>query len=134
MMITSPCQTFSTFQQSILIKVFYIKFKKTILLMEKTLILKNELIGNLMNIKETIDKTSILAKFELNDIEKEKFKLKFEQISEYINIIDDLDLENVAPISKILEFDNGFREDISLKELRVDEALPNASIKKQRFL
>jgi len=87
-----------------------------------------------MNIKETINKTVLLAKIELNEIEKEKFKLTFEQILEYINIIDELDLENVAPMSKIMEFKYGFRSDISMNELDVDEALFNApSINKDFF-
>ena len=86
-----------------------------------------------MNIKETIDKTVSLAKIELNEIEKEKFKLTFEQILDFINIIDELDLENVAQMSKIMEFEYGFRKDISANELNVEEALSNAPSKNKDF-
>jgi aspartyl-tRNA(Asn)/glutamyl-tRNA(Gln) amidotransferase subunit C len=79
-----------------------------------------------MNIKENINKTALLAKLQFDDVESAKIEETFEQILEYINIIDGLDLENVSPMSQILEYDLNFRKDVPKDGLSLDAVLLNA--------
>lgn len=86
-----------------------------------------------MNIKETINKTALLAKLQFEGDELEKFAKTFEQILEYISIIDGLDLENVAPLAQIIDYDYKFRKDIPAQGLDLQEALLNAPSKNENF-
>ncbi len=86
-----------------------------------------------MNIKETIDKTALLAKLQFNSEESEVFAKTFEQILEYIYIIDGLDLENVAPLHQIVESEFEFRNDVSAKYLTSEQALLNAPDRNENF-
>jgi aspartyl-tRNA(Asn)/glutamyl-tRNA(Gln) amidotransferase subunit C len=77
--------------------------------------------------KETIDAIAQLSRLEFPDEEKASFAEKFEQIIEYFNALDSLDLEGVEPLKSIADTgDNFFREDIAIRACTTEEALSNA--------
>lgn len=61
---------------------------------------------------ETIEKISILAKLELNEKEKKNAKKDMEKMLDYIDTMNELDTDDVEPMSHLFSVDNVFREDI----------------------
>lgn len=84
--------------------------------------------------KETLDNISKLAMLDLSDKEKDKFATQLNDILNYFNKLDDLDTENVEPMTHPIEgLKNVFREDIPWKSLSNEEALKNAEHRKDGF-
>ena len=77
--------------------------------------------------KETIDTIAQLSRLEFPEAEKAAFVEKFEQILEYFNAINSLDLEGVEPLKSIADTgENTFRADESFRPVTTAEALSTA--------
>lgn len=61
---------------------------------------------------ETIENVCILAKLSLSDEAKEKAKEDMQKMLDYVEKLDELDTENVEPLSHIFGDTNVFREDV----------------------
>lgn len=69
-----------------------------------------------------------LAKLKLNESELESFTHQLNDILKYIEKLNELDTENVEPLSHPVEFKNVFREDVIKKSISTEEALKNAPL------
>lgn len=84
-----------------------------------------------MNITDnTINYVAALAKLELSEEEKEKAKQDLGNILEYMNTMNELDTENIEPMSHVFPIRNVFREDIVVNEPNRDNLLSNAPVQK----
>ncbi|MFW9972523.1 MAG: Asp-tRNA(Asn)/Glu-tRNA(Gln) amidotransferase subunit GatC [Candidatus Odinarchaeota archaeon] len=84
--------------------------------------------------KEKIDHISKLALLDLTEEEKMKLSKELGDILNYFRKIDDLDTNNVQPLTHPIEnLKNVFREDIPWKSLSNEEALRNAKHKKDGY-
>ena len=61
---------------------------------------------------DTIEYVGILAKLELNREEKEQAKKDMESMLNYIDKLNELDTEDVVPMSHTFSVHNVFREDV----------------------
>ncbi len=66
-----------------------------------------------------------LAKIEITEEEAERFRVEFEKILEYFNILDEVS-EEIEPTFQVLPLKNVFRDDIPKECLSQEEALLNA--------
>jgi aspartyl-tRNA(Asn)/glutamyl-tRNA(Gln) amidotransferase subunit C len=82
---------------------------------------------------EEIEKIMKLSKLRLSDIEKDKIGKDLNNILNYIDQLNELDLKNVKPLENINDSENIFREDVSEKWLSTEEGLKNAPDKSSRF-
>lgn len=80
-----------------------------------------------------VEKIASLAKLKFNENEKEKLKSELNKILEYIDQLNELNLENVSPLENINETENVLREDKPEKWLTTEEALKNAPSKTGKF-
>ena len=76
--------------------------------------------------KEDIKKIAALAMLELKDEDMEKFSNQFNEILEYMQEIDSLDLSDQEAAFHISDLNNVFREDAAKESLDNDTALLNA--------
>ena len=84
--------------------------------------------------KDDLESLSKLAMLNLSDEEKEKLIPQLNDIIEYFKKLNDLDTENVKPITHPIEgLKNVFREDTPSESLTNEEALKNAQHKKDGY-
>ena len=84
--------------------------------------------------KETLDHISKLALLDLSDEEKDKLSKQLGDILSYFKKLNDLDTSNVEPTTHPIDgLKNVFRDDIPWKSLTQEEALKNATHKKDGF-
>lgn len=76
--------------------------------------------------KEQVQHIASLAKLKFSEDELEGFTEKFSQILSYVEKLDEVDTENVAPTFQVNEHIQEFREDIAKEGLSRDEVLQNA--------
>jgi aspartyl-tRNA(Asn)/glutamyl-tRNA(Gln) amidotransferase subunit C len=76
--------------------------------------------------KTDVEKIAKLAKLKFSEDEKEKLTEELAQIIAYIEKLNELDLENVAPTSQVLDLKNVMRVDEVRSGLSQEEALMNA--------
>jgi len=86
-----------------------------------------------MNIKETIKKTAELSKLRFDESESEKFEKQFTDILGYVSLIDNLNLDNLEPLSQLCETDKCYREDKAEQAISLTDALKNAPKKNENF-
>lgn len=79
---------------------------------------------------EIIEYVGILAKLELSDTEKEQAKKDMSKMLAYVDKLNELDTDNVEPMSHIFPVTNVFREDIVSDIDGSENALANAPEKK----
>ena len=79
---------------------------------------------------ETIEYVGILAKLELSGEEKEQAKKDMAGMLDYIDKLNELDTENVEPLSHLFPAGNVFREDVVTNGDRREEILGNAPSRK----
>jgi aspartyl-tRNA(Asn)/glutamyl-tRNA(Gln) amidotransferase subunit C len=80
-----------------------------------------------MNITdETIEYVAALAKLELNSEEKEKAKNDLGRILAYMDTMNELNTDNMEPMSHVFPIKNVFREDKVTNEPNRDALLNNA--------
>ena len=75
---------------------------------------------------ELIDKLATLARLEFDAEEKQEIKKDLTRILNFVEKINELDLENVEPLIFMSSEVNIMREDEVKKEISKDEALMNA--------
>lgn len=75
---------------------------------------------------ETIDYVGILAKLELDDVQKEHAKEDMEKMLNYIDKLNELDTTGVEPMSHVFPVNNVFREDVVTNEDGSKDTLKNA--------
>ncbi|MFZ1323204.1 MAG: Asp-tRNA(Asn)/Glu-tRNA(Gln) amidotransferase subunit GatC [Ignavibacteria bacterium] len=80
-----------------------------------------------------VEKIAKLAKLKFNVSETGKLQTELNQILEYIDQLNELDLEGVEPLENINETSNVLRKDESEKWLSTEEALKNAPSKTGKF-
>jgi len=80
-----------------------------------------------------VEKIAQLAKLKFNESETGKLQTELNQILEYIDQLNELDLEGVEPLENINETSNVLRIDDSEKWLTTEEALKNAPSKTGKF-
>ena len=83
--------------------------------------------------KEEIEKIAQLARLNLKDDEIDKIEGQVNQILEYVKKLDELDTDNIEPLSHTLDLNNVFREDIVRDSLPCEKALENAPLKSDKF-
>lgn len=80
--------------------------------------------------EETITYVAALAKLELSTEEKEKAKEDLSNILGYIDTMNELDTENIEPMSHAFPMKNVFREDVVTNGDDRENLLSNAPKKK----
>jgi len=80
---------------------------------------------------ETIEYVGILAKLELDSDEKEQAKKDMAKMLGYIDKLNELDTENVEPLSHTFEMSNVFREDVVVNSDDRENILYNAPEKRE---
>ena len=76
--------------------------------------------------REEVLKVAKLAKLEFTDEEIEKYQQELNEILNYMDMLNELDTENIKPLSQINDDVNNLREDEVKPSLLVSEALKNA--------
>lgn len=76
--------------------------------------------------KKDVEKIAELAKLKFTDDELENFTHQMNEILSYMDKLNELDTENVKPLSHPVEQINVFREDELRPSVSTEEALKNA--------
>ena len=80
-----------------------------------------------------VEKIAQLAKLKFKDNEKEKLQSELNKILEYIDELNELNLDDVEPLENINETENVLREDVKEVWLSTENALKNAPSKTGKF-
>ena len=83
--------------------------------------------------KEDVEKIAKLAKLNFSDEELENFTPQMNEILNYMDKLNELDTENVEPLSHPVEQINVFREDKLKQSISTEDALKNAPSKDEQF-
>ena len=76
--------------------------------------------------KEEVVHVAKLARLDLDEESIGKFAVQIDSILEYINMLNRVDTEGVAPTSHAVPLTNAFREDIVKEHLDRNKVLANA--------
>jgi len=76
--------------------------------------------------KKDVEEIAELAKLKFNDEELQNFTVQMNEILTYMDKLNELDTENVKPLSHPVEQVNIFREDKLKKSVSTEEALKNS--------
>ncbi len=74
-----------------------------------------------------------LARLKFSEEELQSFTEQMNEILTYVEKLNELDTENVEPLSHPVESNNVFREDEVKKSVSTEEALKNAPEKDEQF-
>ncbi|MBN2425338.1 MAG: Asp-tRNA(Asn)/Glu-tRNA(Gln) amidotransferase subunit GatC [Calditrichaceae bacterium] len=80
-----------------------------------------------------VENIAHLARLKITEEEKEKFVSQVNQILEYVEKLNEINTDEVEPLSHTLNLKNVFREDIVKDSLPQKEALKNAPAKTDKF-
>ncbi len=80
-----------------------------------------------------VEKIAKLARIVLNEREKEELTGQMNEILAYIDKLNELDTENIEPMSHPLDLKNVFRDDALKESLPQSKALENAPSKTDKF-
>jgi|ERR1035437_1554407 aspartyl-tRNA(Asn)/glutamyl-tRNA(Gln) amidotransferase subunit C len=83
--------------------------------------------------RKDVEHIAELARLKFKDEELENFTLQLNEILAYMEQLNELDTENVEPLSNPIEGSNVFREDITKPSLDREHALKNAPDKDDEF-
>ena len=83
--------------------------------------------------RKEVEHIAELARLELNDSELEEYTVQLNQILEYVEKLNELNTENIQPLSHPVEAANVFRDDILKPSIDREEALKNAPSKNDEF-
>jgi aspartyl-tRNA(Asn)/glutamyl-tRNA(Gln) amidotransferase subunit C len=83
--------------------------------------------------KNKIEYVANLARIALDAAEEEIFAKQLNDILNYMDKLNELDTDNVEPMSSVLSSGNIFRDDIVKKSLSNEQALANSPDKKDSF-
>jgi aspartyl-tRNA(Asn)/glutamyl-tRNA(Gln) amidotransferase subunit C len=76
--------------------------------------------------RKEIEHIAELARLKFTDAELENYTGKLNQILSYVEKLNELDTENIEPLSHPVESENIFREDIVKPSINRDEAFKNS--------
>lgn len=76
--------------------------------------------------RETVERVSLLARLQLSDAELDQMTEQLSRILDYIEQLDELDTEDVAPMAHAIEVNNVFAADEERPSLDREQALANA--------
>ena len=76
--------------------------------------------------RETVEKVSLLARLQLSDAELDQMTEQLSRILDYIEQLDELDTEDVAPMAHAIDVHNVFAADEERPSLDREQALANA--------
>lgn len=79
---------------------------------------------------DTINYVAALAKLDLSSEEKEKAKKDLGSIIEYMEVMNELNTDNIEPMTHVFPIRNVFREDKVTNEPNRDILLSNAPVSK----
>lgn len=80
--------------------------------------------------KINISHVAKLAKLPLTAEEEKKYESQLSQVLNYINKLNEVDTKNVEPTFNVTDLNNQLRKDQTVPSLSTEEALKNASFKK----
>jgi aspartyl-tRNA(Asn)/glutamyl-tRNA(Gln) amidotransferase subunit C len=83
--------------------------------------------------RKEVEHIAELARLQLNESELEEYTLQLNKILEYVEKLNELDTENVKPLSHPIEGENVFRKDIVQSSVNREDALKNAPSKDDEF-
>ncbi len=83
--------------------------------------------------KKDVEHIAELARLKFKDEELENFTSQLNEILEYMEKLNELDTENVEPLSHPIESQNVFREDGVKPSVNREDALKNAPQKDEEF-
>jgi aspartyl-tRNA(Asn)/glutamyl-tRNA(Gln) amidotransferase subunit C len=83
--------------------------------------------------RKDVEHIAELARLKFNEDELENFTNQLNEILTYVEKLDELDTENVEPLSHPVENNNVFRDDIVKPSVPKDEALKNSPEKDENF-
>lgn len=83
--------------------------------------------------RKEIEHIAELARLHLNEHEIEEYTVQLNKILEYVEKLNELDTENIQPLSHPNEGVNVFREDIVYTSVDREDALKNAPSKTDEF-
>lgn len=83
--------------------------------------------------KDEVKKVAILSRISLKEDEADRFTEQFNNILDYMNKLNELDVEDIDPAFHVVEFNNVFRDDKVKASLVLNEALKNAPKKEGAF-
>jgi aspartyl-tRNA(Asn)/glutamyl-tRNA(Gln) amidotransferase subunit C len=87
--------------------------------------IKEAVMANVIS-DETIEYVGILAKLELSEEEKEKAKYDMGKMLDYIDKLNELDTDDIEPMSHVFPVNNVFREDVIVNGDDRENILKNA--------
>lgn len=76
--------------------------------------------------KKDVEYIANLARLKLHEDEEERLVKDMNQILEYIELLNEVDTEQVAPLEHVTELTTRFRKDVALTPLDHELALKNA--------
>lgn len=83
--------------------------------------------------KNEVEHIAKLAKLKFDDVEINEYTTQLNQILEYVDKLNELDTENVKPLSHPVEGENVFREDQLKNSTPTHDALKNSSNKTDEY-
>ncbi len=76
--------------------------------------------------RELVERIAELARLRFSAQELESFVEQFQRIVEFVQVLQQLQLEGVEPLTHVVEVENALREDEPRESLPREEALRNA--------
>ena len=83
--------------------------------------------------RKKVEHIAELARLQLDESELEEYTNQLNKILEYVEKLNELDTENIKPLSHPVEGINVFREDELKPSIDREEALKNAPSKNEEF-
>ena len=83
--------------------------------------------------RKDVEHIAELARLKFEEKELDQFTNELNEILTYVEKLNELDTENVEPLSHPIEGVNNFREDIVKPSIQREEALKNAPDKDEEF-
>ena len=83
--------------------------------------------------KKDVEKIAELAQLKFSEEELESFTPQMNEILAYMDKLNELDTENVEPLSHPVEQTNVFREDELKPSITTEDALKNAPAKDEQY-
>jgi aspartyl-tRNA(Asn)/glutamyl-tRNA(Gln) amidotransferase subunit C len=82
---------------------------------------------------DEVRKVADLARLELSEADVEIMARQLSAIVDYVSQLQQVNTDNVEPLAHALELHDVFRDDVPGQSLSEDEALANASARKDNF-
>jgi len=84
--------------------------------------------------KEEVEKIGKLARIDLKDNEKEKFRKELSSVLEFVSQLQELDTKKVEPISQVTGLDNILEDDEIKESFNREDLLKNVPERERSFI